>query len=99
MPISAASRLASSNSPAGKLLLTPVTATARSPSANCAALATTLLSTPAENATAQLGSSPSSCSSRSRLASSPDMENMQGSYYGDAWSYDCIVCAAASQAQ
>ncbi len=53
MPISSASRRASSNSPAARLALVPVTATARSPSASCAALATTVLSTPAEKATAQ----------------------------------------------
>ena len=53
--MSCAIRRASSNSPSARLGLTPVTATARSPNAKAAALATTELSTPAEKATAQLG--------------------------------------------
>ena len=44
----------SSNSPTARLALWPVTATARSPRANWAALASTVLSNPPENATAQL---------------------------------------------
>ena len=53
MPIKLASSTASSSSPAARLALVPVTATAPSPKASCAALATTVLSMPPENATAQ----------------------------------------------
>jgi hypothetical protein len=54
MPMDRASSTHDSNSPAARLALTPVTATARSPSANRAAFASTELSNPPENAAAQL---------------------------------------------
>ena len=53
-PIRRASRFALSNWPAAMLGLVLVTATACSPKARCAALASTVLSSPPENATAQL---------------------------------------------
>ena len=55
MPIRPASRRACSSSPGERLGLLPVKATARPPRAECAALATTALSTPPENATPHAG--------------------------------------------
>src|SRR5206468_8365594 len=54
MPISSASRFASSSSRAGYVSESAVTSTARSPSASCAARASSVESTPPENATTTL---------------------------------------------
>src|SRR5262245_19471015 len=96
MPMRAASSRASSSSARGTLALSPVTATARSPSASRAARATTVLSIPPLNATAAPGISPRIASSRSRLhANSSVISTSPSSYMPPPRKTPCRRRAAA----
>src|SRR5262245_22810767 len=81
MPMRRASSCASPISARGTLGLSAVIATARSPSARCAAIATTVLSMPPENATATRFKLRTMSSNRSRLAATSEGNTCNSSIY------------------